>query len=140
MEFMAERVSGFGTTIFTEMTALAREHGAINLGQGSPDFAAPNFVKQAGVDAILADVNQYAPGSGQLSLRRALAEKMQRQYGLTFDPLSEINVTVGATQAIFATVLGVVNPGDEVIVFEPYYDSYVPSIQIAGAIPRFYTL
>lgn len=140
MEFMAERVSGFGTTIFTEMTALARKHGAINLGQGSPDFAAPDFVKQAGVAAILADVNQYAPGSGQHSLRRALADKMQRQYGLTFDPLTEINVTVGATQAIFSAVLGVVNPGDEVIVFEPYYDSYVPSIQIAGGIPRFFTL
>ncbi|MCB8927331.1 MAG: aminotransferase class I/II-fold pyridoxal phosphate-dependent enzyme [Ardenticatenaceae bacterium] len=137
---MAQRVAGFGTTIFTEMTALANEHQAINLGQGFPDFAAPAFMKEAAVAAIKADVNQYAPANGRPRLRQAIAQKVQDFYGIEANPDTEITVLHGATEAIFATILGLVNPGDEVIVFEPFYDSYVPAIQMAGGIPRFYTL
>jgi len=140
MSYMAQRVAGFGTTIFTEMTALANEHQAINLGQGFPDFAAPAFMKEAAVAAIEADVNQYAPANGRPRLRQAIAQKVHDFYGLEANPDTEITVLHGATEAIFATILGLVNPGDEVIVFEPFYDSYVPAIQMAGGVPRFYTL
>ena len=134
MSYMAQRVAGFGTTIFTEMTALANEHQAINLGQGFPDFAAPAFMKEAAVAAIEADVNQYAPANGRPRLRQAIAQKVHDFYGLEANPDTEITVLHGATEAIFATILGLVNPGDEVIVFEPFYDSYVPAIQMAGGV------
>jgi aspartate/methionine/tyrosine aminotransferase len=140
MTYMAQRVSNFGTTIFFEMTNLANQHGAVNLGQGFPDFPGPDFIKQAAIQAIQDDVNQYAPGSGRLGLRQAIVEKMARHYGLPIDPATEITVTHGATEAIFATILGLVNPGDEVILFEPFYDSYLPAVQIAGGVPYFYTL
>lgn len=140
MSYMAQRVKSFGTTIFDEMTALANEHLAVNLGQGFPDFPAPDFLKRAAIEAIEADVNQYAPGHGRPRLRQAIASKMARHYGLTVDPDTEITVTHGATEAIFAAILGLVDPGDEVILFEPFYDSYVPAVQIAGGLPRFYTL
>jgi N-succinyldiaminopimelate aminotransferase len=140
MSYMADRVSNFGTTIFFEMTTLANQHQAVNLGQGFPDFAGPDFLKEAAVQAIQSDVNQYAPGSGWPRLREAIAHKMARHYGLPVDPATEITVTSGATEAIFATIMGLVNPGDEVILFEPYYDSYLPSVQMAGGVPRFYTL
>ncbi|MCP5099943.1 MAG: aminotransferase class I/II-fold pyridoxal phosphate-dependent enzyme [Chloroflexi bacterium] len=140
MHIMADRVSGFGTTIFTEMTALANQYNAINLGQGFPDFAAPDFLKEAARQAIAADINQYAPGNGRPRLRHALAQKMRVQYGRSINPDTEINVLHGATEAIFATIMGLVNPGEEVIFFEPFYDSYVPSTTMAGGIPRYYTL
>ncbi len=140
MATMAHRVSHFGTTIFTEMTALAVEHNAVNLGQGFPDFAAPDFLKEAAAQAIQDDINQYAPASGRPRLKEAVATMMQKVYGRSPEPTNEIIITHGATEAIFATILGLVNPGDEVIMFEPYYDSYVPSVQIAGGIPRYYTL
>ncbi|HSM58685.1 MAG TPA: methionine aminotransferase [Candidatus Sulfomarinibacteraceae bacterium] len=140
MTRMAQRVQGFGTTIFAEMTALANRHHAVNLGQGFPDFAAPAFIKEAARESIARDINQYAPGIGQPRLRRAIAAKMERHYGLGVDPDAEVTVTVGATEAIFAAIMGLVDPGDEVIFFEPYYDSYLPSLQFAGGAPRFYTL
>jgi aspartate/methionine/tyrosine aminotransferase len=140
MSRMAQRVQQFGTTIFTEMTNLANEHGAVNLGQGFPDFAAPDFLKDAAIDAIHQEINQYAPANGRLSLREAIAAKMERCYGLVPDPAREIVVTHGATEAIFAAIMALVNPGEEVVLFEPYYDSYVPSVQMAGGIPRFYML
>ncbi|MDX1522943.1 MAG: aminotransferase class I/II-fold pyridoxal phosphate-dependent enzyme [Anaerolineae bacterium] len=140
MSYMAQRVRGFGATIFAEMTSLANQHNAINLGQGFPDFPGPAFLKQAAIKAIQNDVNQYAPMRGQPTLRETIAKKVADTYGISFDPETEIVVTHGATEALFATILGVVDPGDEVVVFEPYYDSYVPAIQIAQGVPRFYTL
>ena len=140
MSYMANRVSHFGTTIFTEMTALANKHQAVNLGQGFPDFPAPDFLKEAAAKAIMDNINQYAPGNGRPALRNAIANKMQGQYGMEIDPNTQINVVVGATEAIMVTVLGLVNPGEEVILFEPYYDSYVPSVEFAGGIPKYYTL
>lgn len=138
--YLAERIKNFGKTIFVEMTALANRYGAINLGQGFPDFAAPDFVKEAAKQAITDNINQYAPCNGRPRLREAIAAKMERHYGVSMDPDSEVIVTNGATEAVFAAILGLVDPGDEVILFEPYYDSYVPSVQIAGGVPRFYTL
>ncbi|MBE7556593.1 MAG: aminotransferase class I/II-fold pyridoxal phosphate-dependent enzyme [Anaerolineales bacterium] len=140
MTYLAQRVRNFGTTIFFEMTSLANQHQAVNLGQGFPDFPGPDFLKGAAIRAIQDDINQYAPGSGRPSLREAIARKMERHYGLAVNPATEITVTSGATEALFATIMGLVNPGDEVILFEPYYDSYLPSVQMAGGIPRFYTL
>jgi N-succinyldiaminopimelate aminotransferase len=140
MTYMARRVRGFGTTIFAEMTALANRHQAVNLGQGFPNFPGPEFLKQAANDAIQADVNQYAPGTGRPALRQAIASKMMRFYNMPVDPDQNVTVTNGATEAIFATILGLVDPGDEVIIFEPFYDSYLPSVQIAGGVARFYTL
>ena len=140
MHYLANRVRGFGTTIFTEMTALAVEHQAVNLGQGFPDFAAPDFVKEAAQAAITAEINQYAPSYGRPALKQAIVEKVKHQYGLEVDPNQELLVTHGATEALCAAILGLVNPGDEVIIFEPYYDSYVPNVILAGGTPRFYTL
>jgi N-succinyldiaminopimelate aminotransferase len=140
MHKLANRVQGFGTTIFTEMTALAAEHNAVNLGQGFPDFAAPEFIKEAAIAAITADINQYAPSYGRPTLKQAIAAKVKRHYGLEVDPDREILVTHGATEALCAAVLGLVNPGDEVILFEPFYDSYVPDVTLAGGVARFYTL
>ena len=140
MTYMAQRVSRFGTSIFFEMTNLANQHQAVNLGQGFPNFPGPDFLKQAAIRAIKDDVNQYAPGSGQVRLRQAIAQKMARFYGLPVNPDSEVIVTHGATEAIFGTILGLVDPDDEVIIFEPYYDSYLPAVQLAGGMPRLYTL
>ncbi len=131
----ARRVAGFGTTIFTEMSALALQHGAVNLGQGFPDFAGPAFVKQAAADAIAADLNQYAPMPGTPRLRRAVAAQWQREHGRTPDWQSEVCVTSGATEALCDAALAFLDPGDTAIVFEPAYDAYVPDITMAGATP-----
>jgi aspartate/methionine/tyrosine aminotransferase len=136
----ADRLAGFGTSIFTEMTRLAVEHGAVNLGQGFPDFPAPDFVKQAAAAAIVEDHNQYAPAIGLPRLREAIARKFQQRHGVIVDPEAEVTVTSGATEAIFDVVLALVNPGDEVVVFEPFYDSYLPAIQMAGGVARVVTL
>ncbi len=132
----AARTAVFGTSIFSEMSALARQHGAVNLSQGFPDFASPEWIRAAAKRALDADLNQYAVSYGAPRLRQALAAKEAAQYGLIYDPDREITVTSGATEAIFATMLALINPGDEVIVFEPCYDSYVPSIQMAGGVAR----
>ena len=122
------------------MTNLANQYQAVNLGQGFPNWAGPDFLKQAAQAAIEADINQYAPGTGHAILRQGIARKMERHYGMVVDPVTEIFVTHGATEALFAAIMGLVNPGDEVILFEPFYDSYVPSVQMAHGVPRFYTL
>ncbi|MGW0737148.1 pyridoxal phosphate-dependent aminotransferase [Streptomyces sp. NPDC002851] len=127
------RLAEFGTTIFAEMSALAVRTGAINLGQGFPDTDGPEEVREAAVRALRdGRGNQYPPGPGIPELRTAIAEHQRRRYGLAFDPDTEVLVTAGATEAIAATLLALVEPGDEVIAFEPYYDSYAASIALAG--------
>ena len=128
----AQRIATFGTTIFTEMSALAIQHNAVNLGQGFPDFAGPDFVKQAAVDAINADLNQYAPMPGLPSLRTAIATMWQTRTGLEIDALNEVTIASGATEVLCDAMLAFVNPGDKVLVFEPAYDAYLPDIIMAG--------
>ncbi|MDO9146148.1 MAG: pyridoxal phosphate-dependent aminotransferase [Hydrogenophaga sp.] len=128
------RLPKVGTTIFTVMSALAAETGAVNLGQGFPDFDCDPALVNAVTQAMQAGHNQYPPMPGVPALRQAMAAKMQALYGLACDPHTEITVTAGATQAILTTILAVVHPGDEVIVLEPCYDSYVPSIELAGGV------
>ena len=137
---MSRRLEGFGTTIFTEMTRLANEHGAINLAQGFPDFDGPELAKEAAIAAIRAGRGQYARMTGIPELHRALSAKYRRDWDLDFAPDSEIVVTSGATEAIFAAIQGTCDPGDEVVLFEPYYDSYKASVRMAGAVPRVVTL
>jgi len=137
---MARRVQPIGVSIFSEMTRLATEHKAVNLSQGFPDFPTPDWLKEAAQDAIARNVNQYAPSHGSARLRRAIVAKTERWMGLHFDENIEVTVTNGATEAIYDTIQALVNPGDEVVVFEPFYDSYVPSVEIAGGIPKFVTL
>ncbi len=137
---VASRTSVFTESVIREMTRLAFLHGAMNLAQGYPDFPAPEFIKKAAVDAINADINQYAITWGSLRLRQAIAAKTKRFYGLDLDPDREITVTCGATEAMMAVLLAVVEPGDEVIVFEPFYENYVPDAAMSGATLRFVTL
>ena len=126
-----------GTTIFTRMSKLAQECGAINLSQGFPDFTAPPELFELVSQHMQAGHNQYAPMAGALPLREAIAEKVAALYGATYDVEAEITVTAGATQAIFCAVAALVRPGDEVLVFEPVYDSYVPAIELNGGTPVF---
>lgn len=140
MKTSSARVAGLGNTIFAEMTALAASTGAINLGQGFPDADGPNSVIEAAIEAMKTGANQYPPGWGIPALRAAIAAHQQRYYGIEIDPDSEVVITTGATEAIAAAVLGLVDPGDEVIVLEPYYDSYVAVLTMAGAVRRPVTL
>ncbi len=139
-EYLVERLQPFGTTIFAEMSALAVETGAINLGQGFPDTDGPDVVKQAAIDAIEAGHNQYPPGIGVPELRTAIHAHHQRFYGLEYDAAAEILVTAGATEAIAAALIALCGPGDEVVTFEPYYDSYAACIAMAGATRHVVTL
>ena len=122
-----------GVTIFEEITALSNKHEAINLGQGFPDTEGPTEIRQIAVDAILSGANQYAPGSGILPLRQAIAEHQKRYYSLDVDPDTEVVVSTGATEAIAASLLALLEPGDEVVTFEPFYDSYAAMIGLANA-------
>ncbi|MFF1906794.1 pyridoxal phosphate-dependent aminotransferase [Kitasatospora sp. NPDC058218] len=129
------RLAGMGTTIFAEMSALATATGSINLGQGFPDTDGPASVARAAADAVLAGRgNQYPPGPGIPELRTAIAEHQQRFRGLAYDPDTEVLVTAGATEAIAAALLALLEPGDEVIALEPFYDSYAACIAMAGAV------
>ncbi|MDP1684890.1 pyridoxal phosphate-dependent aminotransferase [Hydrogenophaga sp.] len=132
---LKSRLPNVGTTIFTVMSALAAEHKAVNLGQGFPDFDCDPELVTAATHAMQARHNQAPPMPGVPALRQAMADKMLALYGLRCDPATEITVTAGATQAILTALLAVVHPGDEVIVLEPCYDSYVPNIELAGGIP-----
>jgi N-succinyldiaminopimelate aminotransferase len=141
MSTSAQRVATFGTTIFTEINVLAQQYGALNLGQGKPDFDTPPDILMKMIQALQeGQYNQYAPGPGTLSLRRAVADHARRFYHLDVDPASGVIVTSGATEGIFAAVLGLVDPGDKVIVIEPFYDSYVPNIIMANAVPIYVPL
>jgi N-succinyldiaminopimelate aminotransferase len=130
---LASRLQGLGTTIFAEMSALAEKTGSINLGQGFPDSDGPLEVMEAAVDAIRSGRNQYPPGTGVPELRQAIANHQKRFYGIDLDPDHEVLVTAGATEAITAAILALCETGDEVIVFEPLYDSYAAAIAMAGA-------
>jgi N-succinyldiaminopimelate aminotransferase len=135
------RLDTFGTTIFAEMSALAVKTGSVNLGQGFPDTDGPREVLDAAIRAISdGRGNQYPPGPGIPELRRAIADHQRDWYGLTFDPDSEVLVTVGATEALAAAILGLTAAGDEVVTFEPYYDSYAACIALGGAERRVVTL
>jgi N-succinyldiaminopimelate aminotransferase len=128
----ADRIHAATTTIFAEMSALALATQSINLGQGFPDTDGPAFMLEEARAAIAGGMNQYPPGRGILPLRQAIAAHSSRTYGLSYDPETEILVTTGATEALAASILAFVNPGDEVIALEPFYDSYAASIELAG--------
>jgi N-succinyldiaminopimelate aminotransferase len=130
---LVERLRGFGTTIFSEMTALAVAHDAVNLGQGFPDDDPPAEVVEAAHQALRAGHHQYAPGPGVPVLRRAIADHQHRFHGLVYDPADEVSVTFGATEALASTILAMCEPGDEVVVLEPAYDAYAAVVAMAGA-------
>ena len=134
------RLRPFGATIFAEMTALAVKHGAVNLGQGAPDFDGPEFVKEAAMKAIRDGRGQYARMTGLPELTKAIADRFERTSGLACDPERDVVVTCGATEAILDCMLGLLGPGDEVILFEPFYDSYVASVAMAGGVAKAVTL
>jgi N-succinyldiaminopimelate aminotransferase len=136
----AARVSTFGTTIFAEMTQLAIQHNAINLSQGFPDFDGPEDIKAAAITAIRDGKNQYAISNGQPDLRKAIAAHAKRFYNQEANPDTEITIVSGATEGLFSSIMGVVNPGDEAIIIEPFYDSYAPDVIMAGGVPRYVPL
>ena len=132
---LRSKLPATGTSIFSVMSALATQHGAVNLGQGFPDYAIdPVLIDLVGA-AMRAGHNQYPPSAGVMALREAIAAKVLRLYGHAYDPEHEVTVTTGATQAIYTSIQALAHPGDEVILFEPAYDSYIPSIRLAGATP-----
>ncbi len=136
----ARRTHGFRESVIRGMTRLAREHDSLNLAQGFPNFPAPELLKEAAIRAIRADINQYAITWGAHRLRHALARTYAERYGLEADPEREITVTCGATEAMISTLLALVNPGDEVIVFEPFYENYGPDTILADARPVYVPL
>jgi aminotransferase len=138
--FRSQRIAGFTESVIREMTRLAVRHGAINLAQGFPDFPAPAALKSAAAQAIDDDINQYAITWGAKPFRDAIAAKYLRTYGMEFDPEREITVCCGATEGMIASLLAVLDPGDEVVLFEPFYENYGPDTQLCGAIPRYVTL
>lgn len=131
----ADRIAGLGMTIFSEITRLSQEYNAVNLGQGFPDFDGPQEMKRLAMEAIASGQNQYASMIGMPALRRSIARHQSRFYVHEIDPETEVTVTSGATEGLLSSLLAFINPGDEVIVFEPCYDSYVPVIRMAGGIP-----
>ncbi len=136
----SKKLAPFGTTIFSEMTRLALEHEAVNLAQGFPDFEGPAELREWAVEALRGGDNQYARSQGHPELVRAVAAHQKRHHDLDYDPMTEVGVYSGATEGIAAALIGLLDPGDEVILFEPYYDSYPACLAMAGAVPRFLTL
>jgi aminotransferase len=138
--FRSQRTSRFTESVIREMTRLALRHNAVNLAQGFPDFSAPAELKQAACDAINGDVNQYAITWGARPFREAIAEKYRRWYGLHYDPEREVTVCCGSTEGMIASLLAVTNPGDELVLFEPFYENYRPDALLCGAETRLVTL
>lgn len=132
---LASKLPTVGTTIFTEMTQLALQHGAVNLGQGFPDFEGPEALRAALTEAMASGANQYAPMPGVLALREQVARLALERFGRTVDPGTEVTITSGGTEALFAAFAAIVSPGDEVILLDPCYDSYDPAIRLQGGIP-----
>ncbi|MGA8143829.1 MAG: aminotransferase class I/II-fold pyridoxal phosphate-dependent enzyme [Candidatus Acidiferrales bacterium] len=137
---LSTKAGQFTESVIREMTRLALQYGAVNLSQGFPDFAAPAEIKRAAQDAIAADINQYAITWGAKSLRNAIAEKFEHTGGFAIDPEREITVCCGSTEAMMSTMMAIINPGDEVVVFEPFYENYGPDAILSGASPRFVKL
>jgi aspartate/methionine/tyrosine aminotransferase len=137
---LSAKAEQFTESVIREMTRLAMKHGAINLSQGFPDFAAPAEVKEAARQAISDDINQYAITWGAKPLRDAIVEKFERTQGIRVDPEREITICCGSTEAMMSTMLAVINPGDEIVVFEPFYENYGPDAILSGATPRFVKL
>lgn len=137
---IANRISSLSDSIFATMSKMAVEHRAINLGQGFPDFDGPEWLMDSCYKAMKEAKNQYAPSPGILSLRKNIAEIQNKFYGMNYDPESEITITAGATEAIYCAINAFVNPGDEVILFEPYYDAYLADVVLAGGVPKYITL
>lgn len=133
----AKRVSSFADSVFGEMTRLAKLHNAVNLSQGFPDFEAPQSIKDAACTAILAEQNQYAPPYGTVAFREAIASDFKRRFGVSVNADEQVTVTCGSTEAMMASMLACIDPGDEVIVFEPFYENYGPDAILAGAEPRY---
>jgi aminotransferase len=136
-QFVSHKVSHFTESVIREMTRQAMLHGAVNLAQGFPDFAAPEEIKAAARAAIDADVNQYAITWGAKSLRNAIARQMGVWQGIEVDPEKNVTVCCGSTEAMISTLLAVCNAGDEVVIFEPFYENYGPDSVLSGAKPRF---
>ncbi|MFP4368170.1 MAG: pyridoxal phosphate-dependent aminotransferase [Candidatus Kapaibacterium sp.] len=139
-DYSAVRIRRIPESIFSTMTRLAFEHKAVNLGQGFPDFDGPEWIMDAAYEAMRSGKNQYAPSPGIFSLRKVLSENEEEFYGLQYDPMTEITITAGATEALFCSIHGLINPGDEVLLFEPFYDSHQADVILAGGIPRYLTL
>jgi aspartate/methionine/tyrosine aminotransferase len=139
-QMLSVKAERFTESVIREMTRLALKHGAVNLAQGFPDFPAPAEIKQAAQQAIARDINQYAITWGAKSLRDAIAEKFARTQGVQIDPEREITVCCGSTEAMIAAMMAVINPGDEVVIFEPFYENYGPDAILSGAAPRFVKL
>ena len=139
-EIVVKALRPFGTSIFTDMTALANTHRAINLSQGFPDFDGPEAVRKKAAEAIIRGPNQYAPSMGILQFRDAVARKMRRFYGVQVDPETEVTITAGATEGLCATLLGILEPEDELILLEPWFDTYPPIAALAGARIRYVSL
>jgi aspartate/methionine/tyrosine aminotransferase len=137
---ISAKAGQFTESVIREMTRLALRYNAINLSQGFPDFPAPAEIKRAAQEAIAADINQYAITWGAKSLRNAIAEKFQRWQGISIDPEREITVCCGSTEAMMSSMMAIINPGDEVVVFEPFYENYGPDAILSGATPRFVKL
>jgi len=137
---ISQKAGRFTESVIREMTRLAARHGAINLAQGFPDFPAPTEIKNEACRAIQEDINQYAITWGAKKLRNAIAEKHEKFRGLALDPEKEITVCCGSTEAMISTCLAVIDPGDEVVIFEPFYENYGPDVILSGAVPRFVTL
>jgi aspartate/methionine/tyrosine aminotransferase len=136
----SDKAAQFTESVIREMTRLAHQHQAVNLSQGFPDFPAPAAIKKAACDAIDADINQYAVTWGTARLRQAIASQFTRRHGVAVDPDAQVTVCCGATETMMATLLATVNPGDEVVVFEPFYENYGPDAVVSGATPRFVRL
>ncbi|HUJ30192.1 MAG TPA: aminotransferase class I/II-fold pyridoxal phosphate-dependent enzyme [Candidatus Acidoferrum sp.] len=137
---LSSKAERFTESVIREMTRLALQHGAVNLSQGFPDFPAPAEIKRAAQDAISADINQYAITWGAKSFRNAIAEKFESTQGVSVDPEREITVCCGSTEAMMSAMMAIINPGDEVVVFEPFYENYGPDAILSGATPRFVKL
>ncbi len=137
---LSTKAEQFTESVIREMTRLAMKHGAVNLSQGFPDFAAPAEIKEAARQAIADDINQYAITWGAKPLRDAIVEKFERTQGVRYDPEREITICCGSTEAMMSTMLAIINPGDEIVVFEPFYENYGPDAILSGATPRFVKL